>query len=138
MVNLPRFTRESYLRDYINDPSPKGFKARLAKHKKKYPKSYYCYICDCRRMLDWHHIRYDTLGHEDFFRDGWHLCDPLCPCGCGCHFASHRRADGQRIMLVRRLLEARRKELRQGYVRSHLKPTTVLPFLATWLYRLFW
>lgn len=139
---MQQFTKNTYRVDYIQG----GFAKRRNNHKKKYPRSYYCYICFCKEKLNWHHAGgYKTLYHEDFFRDGWWECDPKCPCSqcdesCprNCHFLSHEDSQGNLLPKTKEVLEERRKQLRRQYILQYVRPTTVVPFLLQCLYRLFW
>lgn len=135
MSTTPRYTRDTYREEYILG---EDFQRRKNAFKAKYPKSYYCYVCDCKRFLDFHHIDYSVLGKEDFFRDGWWVCNQLCPCKRKCHFRCHAAPDGRRLLLVREQLQPRRDQLRARYLSRHVRPSTLLYYLGVFLYRLFW
>jgi hypothetical protein len=98
--------------------------------KTKYPKSYYCYICDSTKALELHHENYAAIPKEQFLVDVFWICG-------SCHIWLHTLENGSRLPLEYDLLKERRLYMRKRYLLYAFKPTTALKMTRQLIYRLF-
>lgn len=104
--------------------------------KKNYPRSYYCFVCDCTKILDLHHEGYETVPHEKFLVDLFWLCSERCPCRNDCHFRVQKGISG--LLYEKYILKAKRLQLRREFLLKHLRPSTALFYMKRFFYRMFY
>jgi hypothetical protein len=138
---IPSYMKAGYgtYNEYLLSEEFRGKKLFI---ERRYPKSKYCWVCDCKGFLDLHHEVYDSIPNEKFNRDVFWVCDPRCQCKRNCHFTLQSKTGvpgkGEKLLYSPQELRESRIRLRKKYLLSYIKPTTFFPFLKTSIYRLIW
>lgn len=101
-----------YYNEYLKS---EDFRERRNDYKARHPNRYYCYVCDCKGSLDWHHENYENIPKETSKDMIW-LCGDRCRCGRHCHQTVHFDEYDEKIPMKPWHLAERKRQLRKAFV----------------------